>query len=94
MDDHPTVTGFVIYDQSSALSAFTILTACSEERSFSASDSIATVFEHLEPPFEALPWIHIPGKRMSKKICQLLLENGSAKQIPGPIKIEPTLWQA
>lgn len=94
MDDHPSVTGFVICDQSSALSTYTILNACSEERSFSASDSIAALFEHSKPPFDALAWIHIPGKRMGKKICQLLLENGSANQIPGPVKIEPTLWQA
>lgn len=94
MDDHPSVTGFVICDQTSALSAYTILSECSEERAFSPSDSIAALFEHTEPPFEALAWVHIPGKRMGKKVCQLLLDNGSANQIPGPIKIAPTLWQA
>lgn len=94
MDDNPSVTGFVICDQSSALSAYTLLYEYSEKRPFSPSDSIAALFEHSEPPFEALAWIHIPGQRMGKKICQLLLENSSANQVSGPIKIEPTLWQA
>tara|TARA_B110000093_G_scaffold75999_1_gene82775 strand:+ start:904 stop:1020 length:117 start_codon:yes stop_codon:yes gene_type:complete len=37
--------------------------------------------------------MHIPGKRMGKKICQILKEDHAADYEPGHTKIRPTCWK-
>lgn len=89
---YPEITGFVISDQTTAETVYKILNEL-PKRKFSAEQSIAALFETPTPPFEALAWMHIPGKRMGKKICQILLENHAADYQPGHTKIRPTFWK-
>jgi|GEM_PF-1248614 len=91
LQNNPEVTGFVISDQTTAETTFQILRK-KVATQFTAEQSIAALFEKSEPPFKALAWMHVPGKRMGKKICQLLLENHAADYMPGHVKIRPTLW--
>ena len=89
---YPEITGFVISDQTTAETLYKILNEL-PDRKIPAEQSIAALFETPTPPFEALAWMHIPGKRMGKKICQILQENHSADHEPGHIKIRPTFWK-
>ena len=89
---YPEITGFVVSDQTTAVTVNKILQE-TPKRKFPAAQSIAALFETPTPPFEALAWIHIPGRRMGKKICQILKENNAANYEPGHIKIRPTFWK-
>lgn len=89
---YPEITGFVVSDQTTAVTVNMILQE-TPKRKFPAEQSIAALFETPTPPFEALAWIHIPGRRMGKKICQILKENNAANYEPGHIKIRPTFWK-
>jgi hypothetical protein len=89
---YPEITGFVISDQTTATIVHKIINEL-PKRKFPAKQSIAALFETRTPPFEALAWMHIPGKRMGKKICQILKEDHAAVYEPGHTKIRPTFWK-
>ena len=54
---------------------------------------MAALFETPTLPFETLAWMHIPSKRMGKKICQILKEYRAADYEAGHTKIRPTPWK-
>lgn len=89
---HPDLTGFTVSTQATAEILHSVL---SEQpgRRFSPGESIASLFEKAEPPFEALAWIQIPGKQMGEKTREILLEDHPADHEPGHVKIKPAFWK-
>lgn len=93
LKNNPEVSGFVVSDQRTAEILHEALQA-QTKREFEAGHSIASLFETPTPPFEAVAWIHIPGKRMGVKVKEILLGDHPADYQPGPIKIKPTLYKS
>jgi len=89
---HPDITGFTVDNQASASTLRKVLSEISD-RQFSTEDSIASLFENNEPPFDALAWIQIPGAEMGRIASEILIEDHPANYEPGHIKIKPTIWK-
>jgi len=89
---HPDVTGFAVSNQATAEAVCKVLSEL-PAREFPAEESIASLFETAAPPFEALAWIQIPGKKMGEKAAQLILEDHPADYEPGHIRIRPSFWK-
>jgi len=89
---HPDLTGFVVSTQATAETLHRVLKGF-PDRDFSAEESIASLFETATPPFEALAWIQIPGKKMGRKACEILLGDHPPNYEPGHIKIKPVFWK-
>ena len=88
---YPDLTGFVVSTQATAEAAYRVLKEM-PDRKFPAEASIAALLEVATPPFEALAWIQIPGKKMGEKAREILLEDHPADYEPGQIKIKPVFW--
>jgi GntR family transcriptional regulator, arabinose operon transcriptional repressor len=91
MKKHPEITGFVVDNGPSAIRVQKVLSEM-DGLSFTVKDSIASLFEVNEPPFEAAAWIQIPGKEMGQIASELLMEDHPANYEPGHIKIRPKFW--
>jgi len=89
---YPDLTGFAVSDQVTAEAVYEALKEL-PGRAFPAEESIASLFETGTPPFEALAWIQIPGKKMGKKALQLILEDHPADYEPGHTRIRPFFWK-
>lgn len=89
---HPDLTGFNVDNQVTAQAVYNILNKL-PGRKFPAKESIASLFETGAPPFEALAWIQIPGKKMGQKAYEILLKDYPADYEPGRIKIKPVFWK-
>ncbi len=85
---YPDLTGFAISDQVTAEAVYRALNEL-PGRAFPAEASIASLFETGTPPFEALAWIQVPGRKMGEKAVQLILQDHPANYEPGHIKIRP-----
>lgn len=90
---HPDLTGFNVDNQVTAGTVLKILNERSGQHKFTAADSIAALFETGAPPFDALAWIQIPGKKMGQKACEILMKDPPADYVPGRIKIKPEFWR-
>jgi DNA-binding LacI/PurR family transcriptional regulator len=93
LDLYPDLTGFNVDNQATAETVRRVLSEQSGKRKFSVNDSIAALFETGAPPFEALSWIQIPGKKMGEKAVEILLQDHPADYEPGRIKIKPVFWK-
>ncbi|VGO21972.1 GntR family transcriptional regulator [Pontiella sulfatireligans] len=91
LSSNPELTGFAVCDQATAEALYNVLKE-TPNRKFSAEDSIASIFEESAPPFDALAWIQVPGKKMAQKACEILLKDHPADYEPGQVKIRPTFW--
>jgi len=89
---YPDLTGFVVSTQATAEAAYRVLKEM-PDREFPAEASITALLETATPPFEALAWIHIPGKKMGEKAREILIEDHPANYEPGQIKIKPAFWK-
>jgi len=89
---YPDLTGFVVSTQATAETAYRVLNAM-PDREFPAEESIAALLETATPPFEALAWLQIPGKKMGEKAREILIEDHPADYEPGQIKIKPAFWE-
>ncbi len=85
---YPDLTGFAVSDQVTAEAVYRTLNEL-PDREFPAEESIASLFETSTPPFEALAWIQIPGRKIGEKAVQLILSDHPADYEPGHIKIRP-----
>ena len=88
---YPELTGFVVSTQATAEAAYRVLKEM-PDRDFPPEESITALLETTAPPFDALAWIHIPGKKMGEKAREILLEDHPADYEPGQIKIKPVFW--
>lgn len=89
---NPELTGFVTADQITAQAVHHALNDL-PQRKFAAEASIASIFEASKPPFEAVAWIHVPGKKMGEIACEILKGNHPANYEPGQIRIRPVFWK-
>ncbi len=93
MKKQPEITGFVVDNGPSATRVHKVLSEM-DDLKFEVKDSIASLFEVAEPPFEAAAWIQVPGKEMGQIASELLMEDHPANYEPGHIKIRPKFWTA
>ncbi|MGB0289593.1 MAG: GntR family transcriptional regulator [Opitutales bacterium] len=92
LSNNPEVSGFVVSDQRTAEILYGMLKE-KPKRKFKAEHAVASLFETPTPPFEAVAWMHIPGKRMGLKVKEILFGDHPADYRPGHIKIKPTLFK-